>query len=868
MNLNDIRSLFLDFFVKKGHQKVSSSPLVLQNDPTLLFTNAGMVQFKNYFTGVEVPKFNTATSAQKCLRAGGKHNDLENVGYTGRHHTFFEMLGNFSFGDYFKEEAILYAWEFVTKQLALNPQKLYFTVYHEDSEAYNLWKKISGLSEDRIIKIDTSDNFWAMGDTGPCGPCSEIFYDYGEAVSGGLPGTPQQDGDRYVEVWNLVFMQYETLPDGTRVKLPKPCVDTGMGLERVASVMQGFTDNYHIDLFKTLIDNSKHICGMGQASDSSKAHRVVADHLRACSFLIADGVLPSNEGRGYVLRRIIRRAVRYIHGLGVKDIVFYKMVDKLVELMGKSYPELVTASKLIKSTLQMEEGKFRKTIDQGMKHLSESIKGISSGGVLDGVVAFKLYDTYGFPLDLTLDILKERGLELDHKSFEEAMQAQKDRARKAWKGDEEYQKQDAAYWLALEERLGKTEFIGYDSSHTDSKILAIIQNGQELESASEGKALIILDKTPFYAESGGQIGDKGSLSDSVVLDTQKHGNDLFIHEVDLKETLSMGNTVHVSVDNDSRGLIKANHSATHLLHHALRAKFGEHVVQKGSLVDDIKLRFDFTHQSAITQEELHDVEMSVNKMIFSNFSISVKKMPRDDAMKQGAMALFGEKYQDEVRVVSMGSSVELCGGTHVNDTSEIGVFKIISEESISSGVRRIVAITGVKAMQYCNSQINILGDVAKHLKVGVNDLKDNIIQLQGKVSDLNKKLEKFQIEAIIQALDVPVKVGNEDFIFVQFSDIEPKLYKPLVEKISQKYIDTNVICIFKVYEKLSIIAKAFKNSNIFDAGNFVKSLCELIGGRGGGSKYFAQGGCALNSEVMKLSNKELRQKIVELLSAK
>lgn len=867
MNLNDIRSLFLDFFIKKGHEKVNSSPLVPQNDPTLLFTNAGMVQFKNYFTGMEVPKFTTATSAQKCLRAGGKHNDLENVGYTGRHHTFFEMLGNFSFGDYFKEEAILHAWEFVTKCLALDPQKLYFTVYHEDDEAYNLWKKISGLSDSKIIKINTSDNFWAMGETGPCGPCSEIFYDYGESVSGGLPGTPQQDGDRYVEVWNLVFMQYETLSDGTRIKLPKPCVDTGMGLERITSVMQGFTDNYHIDLFKALINNSKRICGVDN-SYSSKAHRVVADHLRACSFLIADGVLPSNEGRGYVLRRIIRRAVRYIHGLGVNDVVFYKMVDKLVELMGESYPELVTANKLIKSTLQAEEGKFRKTIDQGMKHFLESIKGISSGGILDGVVAFKLYDTYGFPLDLTLDILRERGLELDHKSFEESMQAQKDRARKAWKGDKEYQKQDDSYWLSLEERLGETEFVGYSSSKSDSKILAIIQNGQEVESVFEGKAFIIFDKTPFYAESGGQIGDKGMLSDSTVLDTQKCGNNLFVHEVDVKEALKLGNVVHLSVNNDSRSLIKANHSATHLLHHALRAKFGEHVVQKGSLVDDAKLRFDFTHQSSITQDELNDIELRVNKMIFSNTSVSVKNMLRDDAMKQGAMALFGEKYQDEVRVVSMGASVELCGGTHVESTGEIGVFKIISEESISSGVRRIVASTGIRAMRYCNSQINVLNDVAKHLKVGASDIKENIIQLQSRVSDLNKKLERFQIEGIIQTLDTPINIGGESFMFVQLSDIESKLYKVLAEKISQKHINANVICIFKVPEKLSVVAKAFKHSKLFDAGNFVKSLCNVIGGRGGGSKHFAQGGCALDPKAVQLSDKELKQKVIDLLSVK
>lgn len=861
MKLNEIRKLFLNFFANHNHQLVQSSPLVPQNDPTLLFTNSGMVQFKNYFTGIETPPFTAATSSQKCLRAGGKHNDLENVGYTGRHHTFFEMLGNFSFGEYFKEEAIYYAHNFVTKHLKIDPKRLYYTVYHEDEESYNLWRKIAGVSESKIIKIDNSDNFWSMGETGPCGPCTEIFYDYGSSVEGGLPGTPQQDGDRYVEIWNLVFMQYETLPDGTRVKLPKPCVDTGMGLERTASVMQGFTDNYNIDLFETLINASKRICNAGE---NSKSHRVIADHLRACAFLIADGILPGNEGRQYVLRRIIRRAVRHIHSLGVKKVSFYKMAPTLVELMGASYPELRAAQKLIESTLEAEEERFRRTIDQGMKHLLQSIESISYGGILDGVVAFKLYDTYGFPLDLTLDILKEKGLQLNHKSFEEAMASQKSRARKAWKGEAEYQKQDAKYWLSLEEKLGKTQFVGYNSSSVNAKILAMIQNGEEVQNANAGKVLIVLDKTSFYAESGGQVGDKGTISKSIVKDTMKYANGLFVHDVEVREPLAVGDAVSVCIDNNSRALIKANHSATHLLHSALRDKFGEHVVQKGSLVDDTKLRFDFTHQNAISVQELNDIELKVNGMIFANSKVSTQQMHHEEALQKGAMALFGEKYGEEVRVVNIGPSLELCGGTHVEYTGKIGMFKIIAEESVASGVRRITALTGIRAMQYCNSQLNILNNTAKQLKVNVLEFEECVLDMQAKLSNANKKLESLQIESMLCNLEAPIALKGEKFVLTYFTSIEPKLHKPVIEKIAKQYLDTNIICIYQTKGKISIIAKAYANSEIFDAGSFMKAICQFVGGRGGGSKQFAQGGGVL-ADGARVSRETLYDKIIEII---
>ncbi|MDX1703556.1 MAG: alanine--tRNA ligase, partial [Altererythrobacter ishigakiensis] len=710
---NDIRRSFLEYFTASDHAEVASAPLVPYNDPTLMFVNAGMVPFKNAFTGLETPPAPRATSSQKCVRAGGKHNDLDNVGYTARHHTFFEMLGNFSFGDYFKEQAILHAWTLLTKEWGLSPDKLTATVYHTDDEAYDLWRKISGLPEDRIIRIPTNDNFWSMGDTGPCGPCSEIFYDHGEHIFGGPPGSPDEDGDRFVEIWNLVFMQFDQSADGSRSDLPKPSIDTGMGLERLAAVMQGVHDNYDTDTFKALIGASESLTGVKAEGDQTASHRVIADHLRSTSFLMADGVLPSNEGRGYVLRRIMRRAMRHAHLLGANEPLMHRLVPALVAEMGQAYPELVRGQALIEEVLEREETQFRRTLEKGLRLLDEATAEMTEGGELDGETAFRLYDTYGFPYDLTEDALRSRGLGVDRAGFDAAMEQQKAAARAAWKGSG--QAADSEVWFDIAEREGATEFTGYSSTSGEGTVVALVRDGEEVQSATSGEEVVILtNQTPFYGESGGQTGDVGTIStteglNAEVSDTSKPLGRLHAHHAKLKAgSIAVGDTVHLEVDVERRDRIRANHSATHLVHAALRNTLGDHVTQKGSLVADDKLRFDFSHLKPLTPEEIAEIEAEVNAEIRANEPVSTRLMSPEDAVDAGALALFGEKYGEEVRVLSMGRasdggrnySVELCGGTHVKATGDIGVFRIVSEGAVSSGVRRIEALTGEAAREW------------------------------------------------------------------------------------------------------------------------------------------------------------------------
>jgi len=724
---NEIRRSFLDYFGGEGHAPVASAPLVPHNDPTLMFVNAGMVPFKNVFTGLETRPYSTATSSQKCVRAGGKHNDLDNVGYTARHHTFFEMLGNFSFGDYFKERAISLAWNLITGEWKVPADKLTVTVYHTDDEAFDLWRRISGLPEARIIRIPTSDNFWAMGDTGPCGPCSEIFYDHGEHIWGGPPGSPEADGDRFVEIWNLVFMQYEQVDSETRVELPRPSIDTGMGLERIAAVLQGVHDNYDTDTFKALIGASAELTHVDPAGEMKASHRVIADHLRASGFLVADGVLPANEGRGYVLRRIMRRAMRHAHLLGAKEPLMHRLVPALVSEMGAAYPELVRAQPLIEETLKLEETKFRQTLEKGLLLLGEATARLSPGATLPGDVAFRLYDTYGFPYDLTEDALRAQGFGVDRGGFDQAMAAQRAAARAAWKGSGE--KASDEIWFDIAEEAGATEFTGYISNQGEGQVVALIRNGVRVDSAGVGEDVIILtNQTPFYAESGGQQGDSGIISGdkeliAKVSDTSKPLGRLHAHRVTIESgVVAVGDSVHLAIDAERRAQIRANHSATHLLHAALRHRLGNHISQKGSLVAADRLRFDFSHPRPLTPEDIAAIETEVNAHIRENESVITRLMSTDEAIAAGAMALFGEKYGDEVRVLSMGKatdgsySVELCGGTHVSALGDIALFKIISESAVASGVRRIEALTGEAARQWLTHREDRLREAAAALK--------------------------------------------------------------------------------------------------------------------------------------------------------
>ncbi len=823
MRSNDIRTAFLEFFRRNGHEIVPSSPLVPRNDPTLMFTNAGMVQFKNVFTGIETRPYKRAVTAQKCVRAGGKHNDLDNVGYTARHHTFFEMLGNFSFADYFKDVAIELAWTLITKDFGIDKDRLLTTVYSEDDEAFKLWKKIAGLPESRIIRIPTSDNFWAMGDTGPCGPCSEIFYDHGEKIPGGPPGSPDADGDRFIEIWNLVFMQFEQLGPDERIALPKPSIDTGMGLERIAAVLQGKHDNYDTDLFQALIEASVEASGVPATGKHRVSHRVIADHLRASSFLIADGVLPSNEGRGYVLRRIMRRAMRHAQLLGVTDPLIYKLVPALVREMGQPYPELILAEPLITETLQLEETRFRRTLERGLVLLDEATADMKSGEALPGEVAFKLYDTYGFPLDLTQDALKSRGLKVDVAGFNKAMEAQREEARKNWAGSGEAATEKV--WFELKEKHGATDFLGYSTEAAEAQLLAIIKGGKEVKQLKKGEeAALIFNQTPFYAESGGQVGDTGVIRIGKsglfrVTDTKKKLGDLFVHYgMAEKGSIKVGEAAELEVDHARRTAIRANHSATHLAHEALRQVLGPHVAQKGSLVDDARLRFDFSHTKPMSADEIRAVEDMANAIILQNEPVVTRLMPVDEAIASGAMALFGEKYGDEVRVVSMGTaqtgekrgraySVELCGGTHVVRTGDIGLMKIVSESGVAAGVRRIEAVTAEAARHYLTAQDERLREAAALLKVKPEEIST---RLQALIEE-RKKLERDLIEARKKmalsgngaasgpAGDAVRTVGQVKMLARTVHGIAPKDLRGLVDD-GKRQIGSGVVAIIGVTE--------------------------------------------------------------------
>ena len=855
---SDIRKGFLDFFAKNGHEVRPSSSLVPHNDPTLMFTNAGMNQFKNVFTGAETLPFTRAATSQKCVRAGGKHNDLDNVGYTARHHTFFEMLGNFSFGDYFKETAIEHAWNLLTKDFGLNKEKLYVTVYHTDDEAYGIWKKLTGFADEKIIRIDTNDNFWSMGDTGPCGPCSEIFYDHGEHIAGGLPNTPEADGDRYIEIWNLVFMQYEQLASGERISLPKPSIDTGMGLERISAVMQGVHDNYDIDLFQNLIAASKDFSGN---SGHETSHRVIADHLRSSCFLIADGVLPSNEGRGYVLRRIMRRAMRHAHQLGCKDPLMYQLVPSLLTEMGAQYPELKRAEASITENLRAEEERFKQTLERGLKLLDEETTNLTKGAKLAGESAFKLYDTYGFPLDLTQDILRNKGLEVDTDGFEKAMENQREMAKAAHKGSGDVA--TGKIWFELKEKLGANKFLGYEADSAEAKIIAIVKDGAEVASANASdKVFVVLDQTPFYGESGGQVGDIGyfTLATShqplaTISNTSKPLDDFFVHEATLKSAIKIGDKITAQIDVKNRNSIRANHSATHLLHKALRDVLGEHVTQKGSQVTADRLRFDISHNKPVSRAEIAEVEKRVNKIIWQNTPITTQILSADEAINAGAMALFGEKYGDKVRVLSMGLdgkksySVELCGGTHARATGDIGLFKIISESAVAAGIRRLEAVTGAGAFAYLSEQENTLREIAGALKVAVSDVPARIEQVMAE----RKKLEKDLADAKKQlalggggagAEVKPEQIGKYSFIAKSFDGLDPKELRELAEG----YIKQADICVVAtvVEGKVSVVVAVSKaHSGAISAVTLVQAAVAELGGKGGGGKPdLAQGGGA------------------------
>jgi len=857
-SLNDIRSTFLGYFGQNDHQVVPSAPLVPQNDPTLLFVNAGMVPFKNYFTGVETPPGPRAASSQKCVRAGGKHNDLDNVGYTARHHTFFEMLGNFSFGDYFKERAIELAWNLLTKEFGIAKDKLTVTVYHTDDEAAGYWKKIAGLSDERIIRIATSDNFWSMGDTGPCGPCSEIFYDHGAHIPGGPPGSPDEDGDRFVEIWNLVFMQYEQFADGRRTDLPKPSIDTGMGLERIAAVLQGVHDNYDVDLFRALIDASRHLTGGGEVTPS---HRVIADHLRSSSFLIADGVSPSNEGRGYVLRRIMRRAMRHAYLLGAEEPLMHRLAPTLVTQMGEAYPELRRAEPVIVETLRQEEERFRRTLGRGMSLLDEATAGLGSGGVLSGETAFKLYDTYGFPLDLTQDAVRAKGLTVDLDGFDAAMQRQRDQAREAWTGSG--QQAQAAEWLAIRDRLGPTEFVGYESVEATGELLVITVDGQEADKAGAGqKVQALFDRTPFYAESGGQAGDTGEIEwtggRARVSDTQKQAGDLYVHHLEILEgELTPGTRARLAVDAERRASTRANHSATHLLHAALRHVLGPHVSQKGQMVDGERIRFDFSHGQPLTPEEIGRIEAEVNAVIRQNLPARTEEMAPQQAIEAGAMALFGEKYGDSVRVLTLGQalggegaySVELCGGTHVARTGDIALFKVVSEGGVAAGVRRIEALTGEAARLWLLEQAQVAKSLADQFKAPVSEVTARIDALSAQARKLEKELAEAKRQLAMggggsAGASGPEEIGGVAVIARVMDGVGGKDLRPIAEEF-KKQLPDGVIALVGVAEGKAAVTVALTGAAVgkFNAAELAKAAVIAMGGQGaGGRPDFAQGG--------------------------
>lgn len=853
---NEIRTAFLDYFGRNGHEIVDSSPLVPRNDPTLLFTAAGMVQFKNVFTGNETRPYSRAVTSQKCLRAGGKHNDLENVGYTARHHTFFEMLGNFSFGDYFKDLAIELAWNLVTKEFGLPRDRLLVTVYAEDDQAAELWKKIAGLPEERILRIATSDNFWAMGDTGPCGPCSEIFFDHGEHLPGGPPGSPDEDGDRFVEIWNLVFMQYEQVDAQTRNDLPKPSIDTGMGLERISAVLQGKHDNYDTDLLRAIIEASAEYSGQAADGEHAVSHRVIADHLRASAFLVADGVLPSNEGRGYVLRRIMRRGMRHAHLLGCKDPLMWRLVPSLVSMMGVAFPELARADALITETLKLEETRFKDTLGRGLKLLEEETDKLSANGALDGEVAFKLYDTYGFPLDLTQDILRGQGRSVDTAGFDSAMERQRAAARKAWAGSGEAATE--TLWFELRERLGATEFLGYGTEAAEGQVVALVVDGQEVAEVSAGQNVqLLVNQTPFYGESGGQEGDRGAIFSASggelhVSDTQKKLGDLHVHIGAMAHgSLKVGDAVELRVDGERRRGLRVHHSATHLLHEALRRRLGDHVTQKGSLVAEDRLRFDISHPKPMTAEDVQVVEAEVNARIRGNSAVETRFMTPDEAIEAGALALFGEKYGDEVRVLSMGGedpvkggqqfSTELCGGTHVARTGDIGYFKVTGESALASGVRRIEALAGEAAASHAAGQASALAEAAALMKVAPEDLNGRIEalleerkRLDREVGDLRRKLATGGGGA---ANSDTREIAGLKFAARVLEGIPPKDLKPMADDL-KKQIGSGVVVLVAVNDgKASLVVGVTDDATAkASAVDLVKVGSAALGGKGGGGR--------------------------------
>ncbi len=873
-SLNEIRSTFLKYFEKNDHKIVESSNLVPNNDPTLMFANSGMVQFKNVFTGLEKRNYKRATTSQKCVRAGGKHNDLENVGYTPRHHTFFEMLGNFSFGDYFKERAIELAWNLITKEFALDKKRLYFTVFSEDEEAFNLWKKITGVNEDRIIKIPTSDNFWSMGETGPCGPCSEIFFDHGDKLKGGLPGTKDQDGDRYIEIWNLVFMQFEQVSKDKRINLPKPSVDTGMGLERIAALLQGTHDNYETDHFKKIISATAEVVKKKPDQKNLSSFRVIADHLRASSFLIAEGVLPSNEGRGYVLRRIMRRGMRHSHLLGSKEPIFFNIFKTLMEEMSGNYPELKRAEALIKETLKMEEEKFLVLLDRGMRILDEEVTKIDK--VLPGEVAFKLYDTYGFPLDLTQDILKNKSLQIDNKKFDELMKQSRELAKKNWKGSGDSAIDDI--WFAIRDKLGATEFLGYETDQAEGIIQSLLKNNEQVEKLKTGdEGMIILNQTPFYGESGGQVGDTGEIISSnfkfKVLDVQKKLGDLFVHHGKvISGEIKISESVELKIDIERRENIRAYHSATHLLHESLRRVLGTHVTQKGSLVEADRLRFDFSHMKPITPDEIDKIEKFVNSMVDNKSDVKTRLMTPKEAVDNGALALFGEKYGEEVRVLSMGDeknryfSTELCGGTHVRNTGDIGKFKIVSQASIAAGVRRVEALRDKQLEDYSKNKEKLLDLSAQKNEEIINDLSGKIIRLGGKlnidkknpteiIKELTKQLEVISVGSILQNktknIISDIEVKGIKVRLQKILGLPPKELRKLVDK-GKKDLGEGIVIIFAIKDDKIGLAVGVTDTLIkkYNAVDFAKIGSETIGGKGGGGRPdFAQAGGIESSKI-------------------
>ncbi len=863
--LADIRSTFLNFFAAQGHTIVESSSLVPRNDPTLMFTNSGMVQFKNVFTGAEQRPYKRATTAQKSVRAGGKHNDLENVGYTARHHTFFEMLGNFSFGDYFKPDAIEFAWTLVTKHFGLPKDKLLVTVYHEDNQAADLWKKIAGISSDKIIRIPTDANFWRMGETGPCGPCSEIFIDQGDKLQGGPPGSPDEDGDRFLEFWNLVFMQFEEQPGGKRIDLPKPSVDTGMGLERMAAIMQGVYSNYDIDLFRAIIGAIAELVKIDPEGSQKPSFRVIADHLRATSFLIADGVLPSNEGRGYVLRRIMRRAMRHAHMLGAKEPLIYRLVAELVRQMGAAYPELIRGEPLITETLKLEESRFKQMLERGLKLLDEETGKLKKDQTLPGDVAFKLYDTFGFPLDLTQDVLRGRNQKVDVSGFEAAMAKQKAAARAAWAGSGDTG--TAKLWFELRDELGATDFLGYSTEKAEGQVTALVRNGARVADAKSGTDVeIIVNQTPFYAESGGQVGDTGLMTTSSgakikITDTQKEADTVWVHHGHVESgPIKTGDVIVMQVDGERRARIRGNHSATHLLHEALRRKLGTHVTQKGSLVASDRLRFDFSQPTPIAADALAEIEAEVNKRIRLNEEVITRLMSPQEATAEGAMALFGEKYGDEVRVLFMGGreekhdkvhdkgrdyfSVELCGGTHVKRTGDIGVFKIVSESAVSAGVRRIEALTGPGALAWFGDQEKILRQAADVLKASPSDVPHRVAQLveerkklEREVGDLRRQVALGGSSASSNVSEAPKQVNGINFVSRVLSDIPAKDLKPMADAFKTQ-IKSGVIVLISGFEgKVSLVVAVTDDlMKRFSAVDLVKVGAEAVGGKGGGGR--------------------------------